>query len=175
MAAQKLFEASGGESSDPSGPVPQWTAMHRLDSYEARHAAGEKYAMMIALRVCANHDLPMPRWLSSAYIAAFDAINNYRAASWEEVFGAALPKGKHLKSLRNRRERVFKVGNEITNRLLRAGVPSATEKPTRKRALPVGEELFESVASELNLTTRQVKEAYTAYKRALGYHRSRRK
>jgi hypothetical protein len=122
-----------------------------------------------------NHRLPPPDWAARPYIAAFDAVNNYRAASWDEVFGPAFPKGKHLKSLRDRRERVFKVGDEINSRLLRAGIPSATEKPTRKRALPVGEELFEAVANELKLTTRQVKEAYTAYKRALGYHRSRRK
>ena len=89
--------------SDPTLPLYQWSAMHDLDGLKEEYESGDSFSLMLALRKCANHDLPMPAWLSRSYIAAFDKVLGYRARSWDEVFGSPIPKGKHLSTLRTER------------------------------------------------------------------------
>jgi hypothetical protein len=101
VARQEAFEARGGISHN--GPLYRFLA--RLDLKECRQQfeAGEKFALTRAIRNCAQHDLVMPEWVARGYIRAFDAVNGFRARSWDEVLGAPVPKGAHLDTLRKRR------------------------------------------------------------------------
>lgn len=99
-----ILAADPGRSiADPTLPVFQLHAQVKLHRCMQRLAAGDGFAMMLALRLCANHDLPMPAWLASAYIERFDRVLNYQANSWDEVFGSPIPKGKHLAALQKKR------------------------------------------------------------------------
>ena len=88
---------------DPTLPFSRWVALHNLEQLRARYEQGEKFALMSAIRECANHDLIMPRWVGAGYIKSFDTILNYRSEDWNEVFGRPIPKGKHLAALRKKR------------------------------------------------------------------------
>jgi len=112
-AAQRKFERAGGDPVDPAGPLFQWSNLHTLDELEARHGKGDRMALMIAIRICANHDLVLPQWAALAYIRAFDAVYNYRTASWDEVLGRQLAKGGKLKAQRQRLELRFHVHSEV--------------------------------------------------------------
>jgi hypothetical protein len=203
-AGQEEFELSGG--APRLGPLVKWFVRHQLEELRVQFESGNRYALMVAIRKCAFHQNELPDWAARAYVGAFDAVNNYLAKSWDDVFGPALPKGVHLRAQQARRLRVFKVGNAIRERLLRGGIESVMDKQPppafdvsrfneeadrlklnpaqrkharaafkrlargeiRSRSIPIDDELFDAVASDLGLTTRQVKEAYGAYKHALG-------
>jgi hypothetical protein len=50
---------------DPTLPLYQWSALHELDIYAGLYQKDEYY-LMTAIRVCANHDLPLPEWAAKA-------------------------------------------------------------------------------------------------------------
>jgi hypothetical protein len=77
-------------------------AHERLEEERARYNAGDMAALFGALRVCANHDLVMPEWVSRAFIRGYDKVLTCRAGSWDEAFGAPYPKGFHLVGTRKR-------------------------------------------------------------------------
>ena len=98
---------------DPTLPLFQWIALHELEQLSEQYEQGNQFALMLAIRVCANHDLIMPRWVGDGYIAAFDTILNYRSGSWDDVFGRPIPKNAHLSALKKKRNLEFAVFNEI--------------------------------------------------------------
>lgn len=149
--AQKRFQAKGGTVADPAGPLYQWEALRTLDEMRKQFKAGNKYTLMLALRKCANHDLPMPDWVSRAYISAFDQIHGYRAKSWDAVFGPPLPKGAQLSALRKKREKSIHVWNEVQ---------------ARGSAVPIDDELFAAVGRKLGLGLTITKKYYS-YARSL--------
>jgi hypothetical protein len=145
-AAHERFLGRGGSPSDPSAPYSQWAALHTLDDLERRFSAGEKYALLQAVRKCANHDLPMPEWLSAAFIKAFDQVHTYRAKSWDEVFGTPIPKGVQMAALKKRREKSAHVWNAVQG--------------ARSQGIPVDDELFAGVGKKLGLGVTLTKEYY---------------
>ena len=58
-----------------------------------------------AVFVCAMNDFPMPEWCAMAYIAAFRDVKQFRAGSWDDVFGRPHQKGTHLEAKRQKREK----------------------------------------------------------------------
>lgn len=141
--------------SDPTGPLYQWAACRRLEDEEGRYKSGDAMALMGAIRICANHDLPLPRWASSAYIAAYDRVLGCRAKSWDAVFGKPYQKGAHLSAFRKRREKKFAVWLAV-NEIL-AKEPYAA----------VDESLFERAGKSLGLGKTLASEFYYAVKRQL--------
>jgi hypothetical protein len=98
LRLQDEAEADGLDPSDPTGPLFQFNALVELGAVlEPRFRAGEDRALMLALRLCANHDLVMPEWVSRAYIEKFDRANSLRVLSWDEVFGPIVPPGRQPK------------------------------------------------------------------------------
>lgn len=75
-------------------------------------------ALLAAIRECANHDLPMPEWVSHAYIRAYDMVLNCKAGSWDEVFGRPYRKGAQLAAMRKRRIKRLAVWNEARRIIL---------------------------------------------------------
>lgn len=145
--AQERFQAEGGRWEDPAGPFYQWAALHTLDELRQLFEAGNKYALMLALRKCANHDLPMPDWVSRAYIRAFDSVHNYRAKSWDAVFGPPLPKGAQLASLRKRRVHSIGVWNAVRGH--------------KAKGAKIDDELFAKIGQKLGLGLTITKKYYT--------------
>jgi hypothetical protein len=149
---EALKEMPSRSASDPTLPLFQWVAVCKLGEYKKQFES-DKYYLMAAIRVCANHGIPLPDWAASAYIKAYDEVNNARAKSWSKVFGDPYPKGRHLAAIRKKRELQFAVFNKITQTL--AMEPS----------LPIDESLFEKVGKELNIEKTLASEYYYAAKK----------
>ncbi len=141
-----LADNPARESYDPTLPLFQWFALKRLEECREAFHRGDEYELMHAIRICANHGLPLPEWAAMAYIKAYDSVINARAKSWDEVFGAPYPKGKHLNATRKKRMLEFAVYNRI-NEILR-GEPVTSAMPQRT---PTDGYLLERVAKEFHI------------------------
>lgn len=71
-----------------------------LEQERARAEAGDKRAVLRAIYICSIYNMPMPDWTRRTFQAAYDAILNVDAKSWDEVFGRAFPKGVHWNELK---------------------------------------------------------------------------
>lgn len=131
---------------DPTLPIFRVYAVMKLERCRRQFEVGDRLAMLAAVRICANHDLVMPPWLSQAFISAYDRGLNFEVSSWDEAFGPPVPKGKHRLALKKRRELEFKVLNEV-NKRIRAGVA-------------VSDSLFEEVGRLVNIGKTQAAEYY---------------
>lgn len=133
---------------DPTMPFPQWGAFRDLVEYRKRFEDGDRYALMTAIRICANHDLPLPGWVSKAFIHAYDTVTNARSKSWNEVFGSPYPKGTNLNALKKKRELRFAVHGTIIGI-----VKTAPDTP-------IDSHLFEKVGSKFNIGKTLAEEYY---------------
>lgn len=154
--AHEALQASvnaGEDQNDPANTFWQWYGHHALVELSEKYVGGDGFSIMQALRICANHDLSMPAWLASAYIEAFDKVLNFRAKSWDEVFGPATPKGKHLAAMRKERTFGRSVALEIHTRHTVHGESIDTA-------------LFESVGLKFNIGKTLASEYYYKYRGA---------
>lgn len=153
---QRVLENDASRSdSEPNLPLYQWAACHDLEHLQEAFAGGDKFALMRAIRICANHDLPMPEWTSKAYIKAYDAVVNAREKSWDAVFGQPYPKGSHLSAIRKQRTLQFAVHNRISD--VRKTDP----------AIAIDVDLFDRVGQEFNIGKTLAAEYYYAVKQRL--------
>lgn len=136
-----------GESG-PTLPVYQWASLHRLEGLRQLFASGEGYALMLAIVICARHDLVMPKWVARAYTDAFDKVNGYRVRSWDEAFGARTKKGAHLEPLRQR----WLIGPGVLMRV--------REIKREKPETPIDNALFERVGQEFGIGRALASELY---------------
>ena len=142
----------------PAGPFFQWSGLCELRVLKEKFEQGDAHALMLALRICANHDLVMPAWVSRAYIAKFDTVNLYRAKSWDEVFGRPIPKGRHLRALRNDLDMPWKIYFRI-QKILRE------EKSSRAPA-KMDNALFSRVGKEVGINRSDAQRYYYQAKKA---------
>lgn len=167
-AAQEKFRKSGGASADPAGPFNQWVALRSLDEMKITFEGGDSFTLMRAIRLCANRDLVMPDWVQRGYIQAFDKVNNYRAKSWDEVFGKPLPKGANLNALRKKREKSILVLNQIQRRIGRNQILDKTTQDWKSDPLvSIDDELFRDVGIQFGLGVTLTKEYYASEKKRL--------
>jgi hypothetical protein len=152
-AHNKFLEDNPGYSdSDPTLPLYQWFALHELDTYEKLYDT-DPYYLMLAIRVCACNGLVMPSWVIKGYIKAYDTVNNYRARSWDAVFGNPFPKGKSLAAARKKRITQTDVWKEVT--LILKCEPDT----------PIDDGLFERVGKKFNLGKTLTSEYFYEVKR----------
>jgi len=88
---------------DPTLPIFRFAAELDLQTEHERFERGDKVALLGAIRICANHDLPLPDWASRAFIRAYDRVLRLDTGSWDDAFGRPYPKGKHLSAMRKKR------------------------------------------------------------------------
>ena len=141
--------------SGPSLPLFQWAALNDLDALEAQFDAGDSFALLQAIRKCANHDLVMPNWVAQNYIRRFDRVLNCKLGSWDETFGRPYPKGKHISKLRDRRSLRLQVYIRVREIL-------AADK-----SIPIDEKLFGSVGAEFGIKKTLCNELYYEVERSL--------
>ncbi len=134
----KVIASNPKRAFDPDTPLFQWSALHEIAGLHERFQKDDKYALMLAVRACANHDLVMPKWVATAYINAFDTVQNYYAKSWDDVFGKPMLKGANMEAKRKKRYLEFAVLNEVHSIL-----SSESPKP------PIDGHLFERVGQKL--------------------------
>jgi hypothetical protein len=157
VAAQAAAELEGLPYDDPTGPVYQWDALHRLDQLQADYGNGDQAALFAALRVCAGHGLQMPAWASRAFIDGYDQVLNCHVGSWDEAFGRPYPKGKQLGRMREARRKRPAVYLMICS--IRSREPRT----------PIDDALFERVGSRLGLGKTRTGELYYEARKLYGY------
>ncbi len=137
---------------DPSSQFSRWCGLQKLLQLQIQFEHGDQLSLMRALRECARTGLPMPDWVAKNYILAFDTILNYRAKSWDEVFGKPFPKGGNLNATKKKRDLKYAVLNDI-NAILQA-----------KPDTPIDVSLFESVGQKYAIGKTLAAEYYYAVK-----------
>jgi len=95
--------------SSPGDPIFQHAAAQSVIARRAEvEANSEKsgLAVLSCIQQCVNHSLVAPLWLVYAFNRRYRAALHYQVGSWDDeaAFGPPLPKGAHLKALRERRE-----------------------------------------------------------------------
>jgi hypothetical protein len=115
---------------------------------EKQFHSGRKRAVLDALLVCvcAIPAKPVPRWVAQAFAKAVYEVTSAHVASWDDVFGEPLPKGRHLKARRRRLRLRDLVWRECMER--RADGAGTSDK------------LFNEVAENLRITLREVRELF---------------
>ena len=156
-ANEAALAESSERSSDPTLPFFQWAALQEMEQLRTRYEQGEKFALMLAIRKCANHDLIMPPWVGAGYIAAFDTIQNYHSKDWNEVFDCPIPKGAQLAALRKKRNLEFSVFNEVVR--IRQCDPDQ----------PIDAGLFERVGKEFHIGKTLAEEYYYGAAEKIGW------
>ena len=119
-----------------------------LNGCKAEYEAGNQWALMQAIRVCASDDVPMPNWVATAYVKCFEACRIGEAKSWDDVFGKPHPKGSNLSAILKRHKNQWPLVNRI--RELKAADPT----------LALDEGLFEKVGKEFGLGKTLASEYY---------------
>lgn len=115
------------------GPFFRWMGAQELkDLYEV-YRMGESSAITEALYICTINSLPIPEWCEIAYLKAYRKVRQYKAKSWDDVFGRPHKKGTHLATKRQEREKSISVYNRIKE--IKRNEPDT----------PIDENLFERV------------------------------
>lgn len=133
-------------AADPTLPIFKVVAEFDLLVEKARFEAGDKAALLGAIRICANHDLVMPEWLARGFIRGYDKALRHEVGSWDDAFGRPFPKGKHLNAARKKRSKAPALWMKV-RKMHEAG-----------RAIDDG--LFEEVGEEFGLGKTQASEFY---------------
>jgi hypothetical protein len=126
----------------------------RMAEFQREFEVGKKEALLYALAECvgSSPELPIPNWVTEMFEIALWNATTGRIASWDDVFGKPLPKGKQLAAKRRRLELREKVWKNCWSRI--------------ERGAAIEPALFEAVAGELHIGTRQVRELFYELKRA---------
>lgn len=137
-----------GDRNDPTRPLARWMAYARLNALELDFANGRKTALMLAIRICIKHTLPLPAWAGKAFIEGHNKVLFAEAKSWDEVFGAPYAKGVNLRARRRRMELQKAIRREVEKIL--------KEEP----GTPIDVGLFERVGEIFGIGKTSAAEAY---------------
>lgn len=134
-AAQSEWDKPPKPRSDRGsrGPLYQWIGMQELQQIENAYHDGTKAAVLEAIYTCSLNSLPIPEWCEIAYLKCFRAVRQYRAKSWDDVFGKPHPTGAHLAAKQEKREKQYLVYKRVKE---------------LSESKPLGGELFEAVGRE---------------------------
>jgi hypothetical protein len=155
LAALDAYVAEGGDPTSPSSPVDQWLALHDIDALKRRYDAGEAFALLHAIKLCAAHELVMPDWLARAYLDKLRTVTHYEVRPLDQAFGSYLPKGSKLSAHRSRIVKGPRVWLEVTRR--NAG------------GEPIDEQLFANIGNEFGHSASIVRDYYYFWKSRLGF------
>jgi hypothetical protein len=110
--AQDEWELTGNQG---RGPIFRWVgAIELREIYEA-YQSGDGAAILEAFHVCSLNSLPIPQWCEYAFLKAYRKVRFFKTEknSWDEIFDRPHPKGTHLQTKRQEREKGPKVYRRI--------------------------------------------------------------
>jgi hypothetical protein len=137
--AQRRWESSHKSSQCFEGPLYQRLAKINLEELYNNYQAGDKQALLEAMHLCMGHAIPLPLWCKTAFSSACREVYDYKAKSWDDVFGHPHPKGMHLGAKREEREKYLQVCQRILQ----------IKKDDPSRA--IDGDLFETVGKEFGI------------------------
>ena len=100
---QKIKTANPNIShEDLNLPMFQWYALNEIKKCKITYDSGNKFSLMYAIKLCAEHKVAMPEWVAEKYIEAIQTLEAGRETSYDKVFALPYPKGKHVKNIHER-------------------------------------------------------------------------
>jgi hypothetical protein len=135
-------------------PMHQWEALRAFDTLQVVYEAGDDFALFETISLCAMTDLPLPLWASYAFLRGYRALVQYKVGTWEEAFGPAPAKGKHLHDARQRWELRPRVWESVRRR--------------KTEGQAIDDLLFEDVGSEFGIGKTLTKRLYYDFQKQMG-------
>ncbi len=149
LIAQEKWAADGNHDQWERGPFHRWIGAQALKEIHKQYRTRQNPdAVIEALYECAYYSLPIPSWCERAYISAYRNIRQYKAKSWDDVFGKPHPKGTHIATKRQEREMTWRVYSEIQK--IKRESPST----------PIDGFLFDHIGRKLGIGGKTLTEAY---------------
>ena len=124
---------------------PVRTVDERLEELQTEYSSGNKGALPIAIRLCAQTHRPLPRWAGDAWMAACNDVYVCNVRSWDDVLGHDPPVTE--KQFARRRNEAL-----LGERLLQL-LPFLRDEP-------VDERFFAHIATHLEISERRAKTLY---------------
>jgi hypothetical protein len=147
-SAQEEREERYGPNLPGRGPFFRWEGAQELKELHELYKNGKRQMIIEALFVCALNSLPLPRWCEMAFLKSYREVRQYKAKSWDDVFGRPHPKKAHLGAKRQEREKSYLVYNRI--RQIKKNDPSVA----------IDGHLFKTVGAELGIGGKTLTEEY---------------
>jgi hypothetical protein len=141
--------------------VPPEFVSDWLDALRQRFEAGDKNALIQAIRRCFQFGVVAPEWVVDAFFRGTNRWYQMDVKSLDEALGVAWPKGRSLAAARKRRRLQFAVLNEVNR--------------AKSKGRAVDGELFEQIGRRLGLGATLVKDYYRAARSLMGIPPTRRK
>lgn len=107
--AHEEWEIKYGPNIVGRGPFFRWVGAQELKELYDLYQTKKNGAILEALHICSLNSLPIPRWCEMAYLAAYRKVRQYKAKSWDDVFGRPHPKNMKIDAKRDEREKGFKI------------------------------------------------------------------
>jgi hypothetical protein len=158
LKADKKWRSRYGPNIQGRGPLFRWAGAQELKEIYELYRARNPAAIIEALFVCSLNSLPIPRWCELSYLAAYRRVRQYKAKSWDDVFGRPHQKGKNLGAKEKEREYSLQVYYRIED-IKRKDPSVATDGA-----------LFERVGKEFGIGGKTLTEEY--YYKEKRRHRS---
>lgn len=101
-ADDKAFDLDPESAPFMASPRHQLYAALRCLGLRKAVEAGDGWAVVEAMSVCASHALPVPGWLASQFVSRYQRIAVGDAKSWDDpdVFGSPVQKGTNIAGVR---------------------------------------------------------------------------
>lgn len=80
-------------------------AERRIEEARSHVESGNGRAILYAVRICAENELPMPKWLARHFVKRVNVVFDHTSNSWDDAFGIPYP-GQHIDSLKLRQQRI---------------------------------------------------------------------
>jgi hypothetical protein len=152
-SAQEAWETKHDPEAYGRGPLYRWLGADELKVLYGYHKEGKMWAVLEAFYVCCLNSLPIPRWCEFAYLASYRKVREYRAKSWDDVFGKPHPKGTHLATKKQERENRWKVYRLVEQ--IKRDDPKT----------PIDGCLFERIGKQLGIGGKTLTEQYYYYEK----------
>lgn len=143
-------------------PWHRWINHRSAADLEAQYKSGDKAALIEAIYMCANAEIPLLQWIEKAFRRGYQQVLslNLQSNSWDDVFGKPLPKGSHLNALKKHRNMRPVVWGEV-RKLINAGIINKKGVTTLR---PIDSGLFEEVGKKLGLGKTLTEDLYYEFK-----------
>lgn len=151
--AQEEWRSQYGPDVVGRGPFFRWHGAQELKEVYELHKSGHQKALIEAIHLCAINSLPLPRWCEYGFLKAYRKVRQYKARSWDDVFGKPHKKSTNLVAKEKEWEKGFLVYWRIK------------EIKEKNPELPIDNELFETVGKDFGVCKTLAAEYYAKEKR----------
>ena len=137
-------------------PMFQWYALNEIKKCKISYDNGYKFNLIYAIKLCAEHKVPLPEWVAKEFIEAIESLQAGKTNSYDKVFTLPYVKGKHVKNTHEKTLIRMQVWHCIYQ----------TKKATPQTAIDIG--LFELVGEKYGIGATLASKYYYDTKKELG-------